>query len=80
MQGISAAPLLELGDAPLEAPEERLDVECAARDALDERLGRELGAVGIQVLGEPRASQLPGVCNWTKPGPRYASTAPNTCA
>jgi hypothetical protein len=37
--------LFELCDALLESPEERLDVEPAARDACDELVGRELGAV-----------------------------------
>ena len=49
---------VELGDAPLEPREERLDVERAARDAMDQRFGRQLGTVDIQVLGEPTRSAL----------------------
>ena len=51
--------LLELRDAPLEAPEERLDVERPARDALDQRLGRQLGAVHVDVRSASQSRSAP---------------------
>ena len=52
------AALLELGDSPLEASKERLDVERPTRDALDQRLGRQLRSVRVEIRREPIAQRL----------------------